>query len=49
MFTIVKSETFARWFAKLKNHEAQLRILARLRMMSEGHFGDSKPLTQGIR
>jgi putative addiction module killer protein len=49
MIEIRKSETYERWFRKLKNRHAQVRINARLRRIEEsGNFGDAKPVREGI-
>lgn len=46
---ILKSNTFEQWFRKLKDRQAQARIAARLRRVAEsGHFGDTKPIREGV-
>lgn len=46
---IRKSDTYERWFRKLKDRQAQVRINARIRRMAEsGHFGDAKPVRDGV-
>lgn len=46
---IEQTEVFARWFRKLKDHEARGQIVKRMQMIRlKGHFGDSKPLGSGL-
>jgi putative addiction module killer protein len=50
MIEVIQSETFARWLGKLKDRAAVMRINARIRRLTEtGHFGDAKPVREGIR
>ena len=48
MYEIIKSETFDKWLTTLKDRVAATRIQARIRRLSTGHFGDSKPLRDGV-
>jgi len=49
MVEIRQSDTFALWLHKLKDKVAVARVNARLRRLSEtGHFGDAKPLRDGV-
>lgn len=49
MLEIVQSATFSRWLGKLKDRSAIMRINARLRRVAEtGHFGDVKPVGEGV-
>lgn len=48
MFEIIQSETFRRWRTGLKDRQAVLRINARLERVSDGNFGDVKPVREGI-
>jgi putative addiction module killer protein len=48
MFEIIQSETFRRWHTGLKDRQAVLRINARLERVSDGNFGDVKPVREGI-
>jgi len=42
MITLIRSETFDRWLQRLRDKTALIRILARLRNVGEGNFGDVK-------
>ncbi|MFL6843538.1 MAG: type II toxin-antitoxin system RelE/ParE family toxin [Allosphingosinicella sp.] len=42
--TVVDSAEFRRWFAGLRDARAKGRILARLRRLSLGNFGDTRSL-----
>lgn len=49
MLEIVQSETYVRWFAKLRDKQAKARINARIRRIEvNGNFGDAKPLREGV-
>lgn len=49
MLEIVKSEAYEQWFRKLKDRQVQARINARvLRVQQFGHFGDVKPVREGV-
>lgn len=49
MIEVIQSATFARWLGKLKDRAAVMRINARIRRLTEtGHFGDAKPVREGI-
>jgi len=49
MIEIRKSDTFERWFRKLKDRQAQARINARLlRVQQSGNFGDAKSVREGV-
>lgn len=39
---------FAKWFADLRDRRTKFRIADRLVRLSEGHFGDSKSVGNGI-
>lgn len=45
---IQRSESYARWFSSLRDQRAIGRILARIRRLSVGNFGDSKALGGGV-
>jgi putative addiction module killer protein len=48
MITLVRSETFDRWLNRLRDKTALVRILARLRNIGEGNFGDVKSVGEGV-
>ncbi|QOR74821.1 type II toxin-antitoxin system RelE/ParE family toxin [Cruoricaptor ignavus] len=49
MFIIEKTAEFDRWFRKLKDLTARAKILFRIQKLeNEGHFGDCKPVGNGI-
>lgn len=49
MLEIIQSQTFARWLDKLKDRQAVAKINARIqRLSTTGHFGDVKPVREGI-
>jgi putative addiction module killer protein len=39
---------YARWFARLRDHAAQARIVARIRRLLLGNPGDVKPVGEGV-
>lgn len=43
-----QTEKFAKWFRGLTDHQARARVLARVRRLSLGNFGDVKPVGEGI-
>ena len=45
---VVQSREFARWFGSLRDARAKGRILARIRRLSIGHFGDVKSVGGGV-
>ncbi|MDY0012836.1 MAG: type II toxin-antitoxin system RelE/ParE family toxin [Rhodocyclaceae bacterium] len=49
MIDIRQSAPFAAWLRKLKDRQGVARINARLRRLADsGHFGDIKPLRDGV-
>lgn len=49
MLEIYRSDTYERWFRKLKARQAQARINARLlRIQQTGNLGDAKALGGGV-
>ncbi len=44
----VQSHAYRRWFDGLRDRRARDRILAGVRRLSLGHFGNSKPLGGGL-
>ena len=50
MYFIEKTIEFDKWLGKLKDLKAKAKILFRIQKIeSDGHFGDCKPVGEGIR
>lgn len=47
-YTLQKTETFSRWFDKLKDPVVRNKVLTRLDRASNGNFGDYKVLTSNV-
>jgi putative addiction module killer protein len=45
---IRQTETFARWFATLRDSRARMRIQARIRRLAVGNPGDVRPVGEGV-
>ena len=43
-----QTREFANWFESLRDERAKARVLARVRRLSLGNFGDVKPLGGGL-
>ncbi len=48
MIQIQQTETYAKWFAGLRDRVARARIDIRIRRLSLGNAGDAKPVGEGI-
>jgi len=48
MIQILETETFAEWFASLRDREAKNRVLARIRRVELGNYGDCEPVGLGV-
>lgn len=48
MIEIRQTETYAKWFAGLKDRQARVRIDVRIRRLSLGNPGDVKPIGSGV-
>jgi putative addiction module killer protein len=48
MLTVLLTEEFQTWLQRLRDRKAQVRIAARIRRAEFGHFGDCKPVGDGI-
>ena len=48
MYTILRSATFDRWLSRLQDRQAVNRIVARLVAAEDGHFGDVRPVGEGV-
>ncbi len=50
MYFIEKTAEFDKWFRKLKDLKAKAKILFRIQKIeNDGHFGDCKPVGDGIK
>ncbi len=45
---IRQTEVYARWFTRLRDRQARVRIDIRIRRMSLGNFGDVRPVGEGV-
>lgn len=43
-----QTDVYARWFAKLRDRQARLRIVARIRRLGLGHAGDVRSVGKGV-
>lgn len=48
MIEIRQTAEYESWFEKLRDLQAKARILARIRRLSLGNFGDIKPVGEGV-
>ncbi len=48
MIQIRQTETYAKWFASLRDRVARARIDVRIRRLSLGNQGDAKPVGEGV-
>ena len=48
MIQIQQTETYAKWFAGLRDRVARARIDIRIRRLSLGNSGDAKPVGGGV-
>ena len=48
MIQIIESSTFKRWIRRLRDRVAVARINARLRNVTNGHFGDVRAVGDGV-
>lgn len=48
MIEIRQTETYAKWFASLRDPQARARINVRIRRLSLGNAGDVKPVGGGV-
>ncbi|MEN6625154.1 MAG: type II toxin-antitoxin system RelE/ParE family toxin [Candidatus Sumerlaeia bacterium] len=48
MIEIRQTDEYARWFERLRDRQARMRIVIRIRRLSLGNFGDTKRLDEKI-
>ncbi|GAB4152217.1 MAG: type II toxin-antitoxin system RelE/ParE family toxin [Sphingomonadales bacterium] len=48
MFTVLRSDVFDQWLKGLKDKRGVVRIVARVRALEAGHFGDMRPVGGGV-
>ena len=48
MVEIRQTEVYARWFRRLRDREARVRIDSRIRRLSLGNPGDVRPVGEGV-
>jgi putative addiction module killer protein len=48
MFELKQTETFSKWFAKLRDVRAVTAITLRLARLAYGHAGDAEPVGKGV-
>jgi putative addiction module killer protein len=48
MRTVLTTEVFDIWFARLKDARARARINARIRRVEQGNLGDCSPVGEGV-
>jgi len=48
MYTLLQTPEFSAWLAALEDHVGRARINKRLDQASIGHFGDCKPVGEGV-
>ena len=48
MIQVQQTETYAKWFAGLRDRVARARIDIRIRRLSLGNAGDAKPVGEGV-
>ncbi|MGR4068034.1 type II toxin-antitoxin system RelE/ParE family toxin [Billgrantia sp. C5P2] len=48
MKSISQTETYSAWFTKLRDQRARAKILARIRRIELGNFGDCEPVGEGV-
>ena len=48
MVEILQTEVYARWFGRLRDRQARVRIDGRVRRLSLGNPGDVRPVGEGV-
>jgi len=47
-YKIESTKQYDKWFAKLKDYQSKIKILARLVRVENGHFGDIKSIVANL-
>lgn len=47
-YELASTEIFEKWLKKLKDHQAKIRIAARLKNVQNGNFGDHEGVGGGV-
>ena len=47
-YELRSTKQYDKWLAKLNDHSVKLRVLARLAMIENGHFGDFKQINSDL-
>jgi putative addiction module killer protein len=48
VIVVRQTDAYSSWFRKLRDEKARFRIVARIRRLSLGNFGDTKPVGEGV-
>lgn len=48
MIEVQQTSVFKKWFTFLKDRKAKVRIQVRIDRLEQGHFGDVKPVGEGV-
>ena len=48
MYKVLQTETYKKWFKKLRDNIAKQNIILRIERMKNGNFGDSKAVGDGV-
>lgn len=48
MYKVLQTETYKKWFRKLRDNLAKQSIIMRIERMKNGNFGDSKTVGDGV-
>ena len=48
MYSVLKTDEFDRWLARLRDQKAKARIAARIRSAEYGNLGDVSPVGAGV-
>ena len=48
MIEVLQTEAFSGWLAKLRDANARIKILGRIKRFAHGNFGDAEPVGNGV-